>query len=74
MTSPLIASELLQTPGETLEHRFQRLRSIWESETAFFSNHQEILGHPAFQEILGMGEEVVPLLLTELAKGPHLWV
>jgi hypothetical protein len=29
--------------------------------------------HPAYQEIIGMGERVVPLLLAELRREPDDW-
>jgi hypothetical protein len=29
--------------------------------------------HPAYQEIIGMGPEVVPLLLADLARQPDHW-
>jgi hypothetical protein len=29
--------------------------------------------HPAYQEIIGMGAEVVPLLLRELGREPDHW-
>jgi hypothetical protein len=29
--------------------------------------------HPAYQEIIGMGQKVVPLLLTELKRKPDFW-
>jgi hypothetical protein len=30
--------------------------------------------HPAFQEIFGLGEAVVPLMLRDLEERPRLWV
>lgn len=29
--------------------------------------------HPAYQRIIGMGEQVVPLLLQELERQPNHW-
>jgi hypothetical protein len=29
--------------------------------------------HPAYKEIIGMGQEVVPLLLAELKRKPDFW-
>jgi hypothetical protein len=59
---------------ETVEHRFRRLESIWEAETGFLSSTSEIIGHPAFREIVGMGNAVIPLMLHDLEVRPRLWV
>jgi hypothetical protein len=32
-----------------------------------------LVAHPAFQEIVGMGPAVIPLLLKELQKGTGHW-
>jgi hypothetical protein len=29
--------------------------------------------HPAYQQIIGMGEDVIPLILWELEKTPNHW-
>jgi hypothetical protein len=60
--------------AETVEQRFRRLEAIWKSETWFSSNPTEIIANPAFQEIIGMGEAVIPLMLRDLDKEPRLWV
>ena len=60
--------------GETIEQHLRRLESIWEKETCVLSNPNLITGHWAFQEIIGMGQAVVPLLLSDLEREPHLWV
>jgi hypothetical protein len=54
--------------------RFQQLAAHWRAETGHLSSATALMNHPAFQEILGLGGEVVPLMLAELAKGPSLWV
>ncbi len=59
---------------ESVEQRFRRLEAIWESETQFLSDADRITEHPAFQEIIRMGEAVVPLLLRDLEQKPSLWV
>ena len=60
--------------GESLEQQLRRLEGIWKSETAFLSDPARITLHPAFQEIVSMGEAVVPLLLRDLQQKPSLWV
>jgi hypothetical protein len=61
-------------PIESIEQRFRRLEAVWEAETLFLSDAQRIIEHPAFQEILGLGREAVPLMLRDLEKGPRHWV
>lgn len=60
-------------PAETIEEKFQRLASVWLSETAYLSSSSDLVGHPAFQEIVGMGTAIVPLLLRELEKRTGHW-
>lgn len=50
--------------------RFEELTGRWESETAFLSSLTDIVLHPAYQKIIGMGEKVVPLILQDL-RGPE---
>ncbi len=67
-----------QTPpaqaAETVEERLRRLEAIWNAETSYLSSYTDIVEHPAFREIIAMGEPVVPLLLRDLAERPRLWV
>jgi hypothetical protein len=60
--------------SETVEQRLRRLEALWKAETQFLSDAHRIINHPAFQEIILMGDGVVPLLLRDLEKGPRLWV
>lgn len=60
-------------PVETVEQRFERLASVWQVETAFVSSSSELISHPAFQEIVGMGAAVIPLLLRELEHRNGHW-
>ena len=38
------------------------------------SSSTVLRSHPAFQEIISMGEAVVPLMLRDLQERPRLWV
>jgi len=62
------------SPPETLEERFRRLEATWAAETAYISSSTVIRNHPAFLEIISLGEAVVPLILRELEKRPRLLV
>jgi hypothetical protein len=61
-------------PPETVEQRFRRLEATWFAEVGFSSSPTEICSHWAFQEIIRMGEVVVPLMLRDLEERPRLWV
>lgn len=66
---PTSASE----PAETVEAKFQRLAAVWLTETAYVSSSSDLVAHPAFQEIVGMGPAVIPLLLRELENRTGHW-
>src|SRR5262249_17359078 len=59
---------------ESVEQRLRRLEKVWEAQTQFLSDPRPLVEHPAFQEIIGPGEEAVPRLLRDLERGPCLWV
>lgn len=59
---------------ETLEERFRRLEMLWRAETGHLSSSNKIIGHPAFRDIVRMGNAVVPLMLRDLEQQPRLWV
>jgi hypothetical protein len=59
---------------ETVEQRFRRLEAVWVADTAVLSSYTRIVGHPAFREIIGLGEAVVALMLHDLEERPRLWV
>jgi hypothetical protein len=44
------------------------------AETARLSSYTAIVGHPAFREIVSMGNAVVPFMLRDLEQEPRLWV
>ena len=52
--------------------RFLKLADQWEYETVLLSSTDQITEHPAYQEIVGMGEPVVPLILDRMkSQGGH---
>ena len=60
-------------PAESVEQKFQRLADVWRAETAYVSASSELVAHPAFQEIVGMGKVVIPFLLRELEMRTGHW-
>lgn len=59
--------------SETLEEKFRRLAGTWQGETAYFSSMEDAERHPAYQEIIRLGPEVLPLLLRDLAGNHTHW-
>ena len=66
---------LSSTPiaAQELEVTFNHLVQQWQTETRFLSSTHQMVLHPAYQQIIGMGEAVVPLLLRELEKKSGRW-
>jgi hypothetical protein len=52
---------------------FNALASEWQRDTQFASSVSDMVIHPSYQQIIGMGEKVVPVLLRELERRPHHW-
>jgi hypothetical protein len=59
--------------GEDYISRFFRLLRRWRAETAYSSSAPEMFTHPAFIQIVGMGDKVVPLIVAELRRQPD-WI
>ena len=56
----------------TDRERFDKLADQWEIETVLHSNSAMKVKHPAYREIISMGEPVVPLILERMReKGGH---
>jgi hypothetical protein len=55
------------------EKEFDHLAEEWREAVQFSSSVTEMCLHPAYQQIIGMGPVVVPLLLKELSQRPDHW-
>jgi hypothetical protein len=58
---------------ETLEQRFRRLAMAWKAGRYGLSTAKRMATHPAYQELIAMGEAVVPLIIAELEREPDHW-
>ena len=58
---------------ETVEEEFKRLASEWRRDTAVLSSVPDIAMHPAYQQIIGMGNVVLPFVFRELETRPDHW-
>ena len=53
--------------------RFHDLADRWERETAILSNSRKSAEHPAYQEIIKMGQPAVPLILERMQSSGGHW-
>ncbi len=53
--------------------QFERLAAQWKRETAHLSSAGVIAEHHAYREIIGMGEQAIPLILRDLEESRAQW-
>ena len=58
---------------ERAEDRFGRLFEEWTNDTMFTSSITQVISHPAYLAIIGMGERAVPLILENLRRAANHW-
>lgn len=65
----------LQAPevSEDVASRFTALADAWSRETLQLSSITQIVLHPAYQQIIGMGPVVLPLIFAHMADRPGHW-
>lgn len=56
-----------------IERTFRDLVEEWREATGVTSSLTDMVLHPAYQKIIGMGPVVVPLVLRELRERPAPW-
>jgi len=52
---------------------FHSLAAKWQEETRFVSSTNKMCSHPYYQQIIGLGEPVIPLLLKGLEQKTGRW-
>jgi len=63
----------LPVPSPALQSRFDALVAQWQNDTRPLSSTTAMERHPAYQEIIAMGSEAIPLLLRQLQREPDFW-
>jgi hypothetical protein len=58
----------------SLGEEFSRLARQWKRDTSRLSSPKHIVAHPAYQRIVRMGREVIPLILEEMHSKPARWL
>lgn len=56
-----------------IKENFIKLANQWRIETKHMSLMSDIISHTAYQQIIGMGKDAIPLILEELSKEPEHW-
>jgi hypothetical protein len=63
----------LVAPPKQLEALFAQLAAEWREETRYLSSTSAMATHPAYQRIIGLGPQVIPLILADLQREPGHW-
>ena len=53
--------------------RFSNLKIEWKDSTAMLSSITEIVMHPSYQQIIGMGPSAIPLIFLSMRQEPDHW-
>lgn len=61
------------TVSKEARAKFDRLAEEWRSAARFVSSLSQMVTHPAYQRIIGMGAEAIPLMLARLRRQPEHW-
>jgi hypothetical protein len=69
----LFADKAKHVPGLRRQYEFNVLAEQWERETSHLSSPSRKAVHPAYQAIIRMGADVVPLILQRMKKRGGHW-
>ena len=61
------------TDERIVRKRFKRLAKIWRDGTGMYSVDVKKIAHPAYREITELGEQAIPLILTDLERHGDHW-
>lgn len=53
--------------------QFECSAAEWKQDTMMDSSLSIIYSHPAYQRIIGLGKDVLPLILRSLKEEPYFW-
>jgi hypothetical protein len=69
----LTEAESTSSSAAQARRRFYSLAKRWREETRYVSSVHDMVLHPAYQQIIGMGKEALPFLFRELKRQPDHW-
>lgn len=58
---------------QSVAERFRELVQAWRADIGPLSSATQMAMHPAYQRIIGLGLDAVPLILRELRREPDHW-
>jgi hypothetical protein len=61
-------------PARELEQVFNELANTWYVETRKLSSSVQMVLHPAYQQIIGLGKDALPLIFKELKRTRGHWI
>jgi hypothetical protein len=67
-TSAAISAVKMDIPEQ-----FRKLAAEWKEKSRYLSNTAQMAMLKPYQQIIGMGMPVVPLILEELQREPNQW-
>lgn len=70
---PLESAQLSEQDYEPLRDHFNALTDEWITATRLSSSLAETCMHPAYQQIIGLGPKVLPLILEDVEAGELHW-
>lgn len=56
-----------------IERKFLALAAVWSYDVGPTSSITQMVAHPAYLQIIGLGRAVLPYLFAELARQPDHW-
>jgi len=71
---PVAPSDTQRVKVERLERQFRVEAERWKKETLHLSSVTKMISHPSYRRIMGMGPDVLPILLRELRENPDHWL
>lgn len=72
--SEISSKNNINSHTQTLSEKFTILATQWIQDVEGMSSTVEMTKHPLFQEIVNMGEAIIPLLLKDLEQNPLYWL
>jgi hypothetical protein len=64
---------LVGSKRKNVEPKFSRLVTEWKANRHSTSLARDLIAHPAYLRIIGMGEDALPLILRELERELDHW-
>ena len=67
VTAPLLFNDIFA------ESKFINLKDTWKRETSMMSSLSQMFSHPAYLNIISMGNKALPYIFKELESEPDDW-